>query len=106
MPPRRNKNINDVYDRIMARIEERLDQFVDQFADRMNDIMNPRRRWDRNGRRRDEDEEYPFVDNFQNFIEEENNMSFSGVVLEEESMPVYDTDIDVIEEEEGFVRKG
>ncbi|GJV66284.1 hypothetical protein Tco_1477112, partial [Tanacetum coccineum] len=38
----------------------------------------------------------------------ENNVSFSGVVLGvEESMPVYDTDIeDVIEEEEGFVGKG
>ncbi|GKC05453.1 hypothetical protein Tco_0997063 [Tanacetum coccineum] len=57
----------------------------------------------------DEEDEYPFVDNYQNFQEEENNVSFSGVVLgiEEESMPVYDTDIeDVIKEEEGFVRKG
>ncbi|GJW31079.1 reverse transcriptase domain-containing protein [Tanacetum coccineum] len=38
----------------------------------------------------------------------ENNVSFSGVVLgvEEESMPVYAIDIeDVIEEEEGFIRK-
>ncbi|GJZ14555.1 hypothetical protein Tco_0550232, partial [Tanacetum coccineum] len=57
----------------------------------------------------DEKEEYPFVDNYLNFQEDENNVPFSGVVLgvEEESMPVYDTDIeDVIEEEEGFVRKG
>nr|GEX55698.1 hypothetical protein [Tanacetum cinerariifolium] len=41
--------------------------------------------------------------------EDENNVSFLGVVLgvEEEWMPVYDTDTeDVIEEEEGFVRKG
>ncbi|GJS75417.1 hypothetical protein Tco_0725298 [Tanacetum coccineum] len=69
----------------------------------------------------DEEEEYPyeeeilcgdvgkgFVDNYPNFQEEENNVSFSGVVLgvEEESMPVYDTDIeDVIEEEERFVGK-
>ncbi|GJW90239.1 hypothetical protein Tco_0167792 [Tanacetum coccineum] len=151
MLPRRNKNINDVYEqefeqRIMARMAERLNQFVDQLADRMNDMMNPRRRGDRNGRRSegeesgnsffegdssssaeqpdrprtlfvepiiwdigDEKEEYPFVENFQNFQEEKNNVSFMGVVLgvEEESMPVYDTDIeDVIEEEEGFVRKG
>ncbi|GJR34081.1 hypothetical protein Tco_1209765 [Tanacetum coccineum] len=50
-----------------------------------------------------------FVDNYLNFQEDENNMSFSGVVLgvKVESMPVYDTDIeDVIEEEEGFVGKG
>ncbi|GJT63653.1 hypothetical protein Tco_1015133 [Tanacetum coccineum] len=49
-----------------------------------------------------------FVDNYLNFQEDENNVSFSGVVLgvEEESMLVYDTDIeDVIKEEEGFVRK-
>ncbi|GJV40950.1 hypothetical protein Tco_1419390 [Tanacetum coccineum] len=44
-----------------------------------------------------------FVDNYLNFQEEENNESFC---VEEESMPVYDTDIeDVIEEEEGFVEK-
>nr|GEV25744.1 reverse transcriptase domain-containing protein [Tanacetum cinerariifolium] len=48
MPPNRNNNIYDVYERIMARMEERLDQFVDQFANRMNDMMNPRRRGDRN----------------------------------------------------------
>ncbi|GJT47076.1 hypothetical protein Tco_0955791, partial [Tanacetum coccineum] len=57
----------------------------------------------------DEKEEYPFVDNYLNFQEDENNVPFSSVVLgvEEESMPIYDTDIeDVIEEEEGFVRKG
>ncbi|GKB84673.1 hypothetical protein Tco_0956945 [Tanacetum coccineum] len=56
----------------------------------------------------DEEDEYPFVDNYQNFQEEENSVSFLGVVLgvEEESMPVYDTDIeDLIEEEEGFVGK-
>ncbi|GJZ54265.1 putative reverse transcriptase domain-containing protein [Tanacetum coccineum] len=28
MPPRRTRNINDVYERIMARMDERLDQFV------------------------------------------------------------------------------
>ncbi|GKB22893.1 hypothetical protein Tco_0862294 [Tanacetum coccineum] len=44
-----------------------------------------------------------FVDNYPNFQEGENNVSFSGVVLrvEEESMSVYDTDIeDVTEKEE------
>ncbi|GJT98979.1 serine/threonine-protein kinase aurora-2 [Tanacetum coccineum] len=57
----------------------------------------------------DKEEEYHFVNNYQNFQEEENNVSFLGVMLgvEEESMPVYDTDIEVfIEEKEGFVRKG
>ncbi|GJW05525.1 hypothetical protein Tco_1564381 [Tanacetum coccineum] len=129
MPPRRNRDINDVYDRIMARMEERLDQFVDQFVDRMNDMMNPRRRGDRDGRRVDgvsdddyeeapvfDDDQYEdviekeegFVDNYPNFQKDETNVSFSGVVLgvEEESMPVYDTDInDVIVDEEGFVGK-
>nr|GEU39397.1 hypothetical protein [Tanacetum cinerariifolium] len=48
-----------------------------------------------------------FVDNYQNFQEEENNVSFSGVVLEEEPMPIYDTDIeDVIEVQEEFFRQG
>ncbi|GJZ65703.1 zf-CCHC domain-containing protein, partial [Tanacetum coccineum] len=44
-----------------------------------------------------------FVDNYPNFQEDGNNFSFSSVVLrvEEESMPVYDTDI-----EEVFVGKG
>ncbi|GJY74310.1 hypothetical protein Tco_0478741, partial [Tanacetum coccineum] len=49
-----------------------------------------------------------FVDKYLHFQEDENNVSFSGVVLgvEEESVPVYDTDIeDVNEEEEGFVKK-
>ncbi|GJU57839.1 nodulin MtN21 /EamA-like transporter family protein [Tanacetum coccineum] len=148
MPPRRNRNINDVYYRITARMEERLDQFVDQFVNRMNDMMNPKRREDRNGRRSEgeeseylffegdgssdewgdygvtgngyegppvfDDDQYEeeivsgdvgkgFVDNYLNFQEDENNVSFSGVVLgvEEESMPVYDTDIeDVIDGEE------
>ncbi|GJS01784.1 hypothetical protein Tco_0318292 [Tanacetum coccineum] len=50
-----------------------------------------------------------FVDNYPNFQDDENNVSFSGVFLcvEEESMSVYDTDIeDVTEEKEGFVGKG
>ncbi|GJX72404.1 hypothetical protein Tco_0309575 [Tanacetum coccineum] len=53
-------------------------------------------------------EEEGFVDNYSNFQRDETNVSFSGVVLgvEEESMPVYDTDIEDAIEEEGFVRKG
>nr|GFB05772.1 putative reverse transcriptase domain-containing protein [Tanacetum cinerariifolium] len=51
MPPKRNNNIYDVYECIMARIEERLDQFVDQFTNQVNDMMNPRRRGGRNSRR-------------------------------------------------------
>ncbi|GJY55223.1 hypothetical protein Tco_0446887 [Tanacetum coccineum] len=54
------------------------------------------------------EEEEGFVDNYPNFQKDETNVSFSGVVLgvEEESMPVYDTDIeDAIEDEEGFVGK-
>ncbi|GKG51804.1 hypothetical protein Tco_0544442, partial [Tanacetum coccineum] len=56
MPPRRTRNINDVYERIMARMDERLDQFVDQFSNRMNDMMNLRRCGDRNGRRSEDEE--------------------------------------------------
>nr|GEY28416.1 putative reverse transcriptase domain-containing protein [Tanacetum cinerariifolium] len=51
MPPKRNNNIYDVYERIVAIMDERLDQFVDQFANRMNDMMNPKRRGYRNSRR-------------------------------------------------------
>ncbi|GJV65515.1 hypothetical protein Tco_1476343 [Tanacetum coccineum] len=57
---------------------------------------------------RDVEEGYPFVDNYQNFQEEANNVSFPNVVLgvEEESMPFYNTDIeDVIEKKERFVEK-
>nr|GEV50189.1 hypothetical protein [Tanacetum cinerariifolium] len=56
MPPKRNNNIYDVYERIMAIMEERLDQFVDQFANRMNDMMNPKRHGDRNSRRSEGEE--------------------------------------------------
>ncbi|GJY47764.1 hypothetical protein Tco_0437720 [Tanacetum coccineum] len=123
MPPRRTRNINDVYERIMARMDERLDQFVDQFSNRMNDMMNLRRCGDRNGRR-SEDEELgnPF---FKGDCSSSNELGDHGVAgddyegapvfddgyeeapifdddqFEEESMPVYDTDIeDVIGEEE------
>ncbi|GJU61934.1 hypothetical protein Tco_1243769 [Tanacetum coccineum] len=129
MPPRRTKNINDVYECIMARMEEQLDQFVDQFANRMNDMMNLRRCKDRNGRRsKDEELGNPF---FEGDCSSSNEWGDYGVAsddyegapvfdddykeapvfnddqFEEELMPVYDTDIeDVIEEEEGFVGKG
>nr|GEU29858.1 hypothetical protein [Tanacetum cinerariifolium] len=63
MPPRRNNNIYDVYERIMARMEERLYQFVDQFANLMNDMMNPRGRGDRNGQiSKGEESENPFFE--------------------------------------------
>ncbi|GJU98206.1 hypothetical protein Tco_1327477 [Tanacetum coccineum] len=55
MPPRRNRDINDIYEqeleqRIMERMDERFNQIVDQLANRMNDMMNPKRRRDRNSR--------------------------------------------------------
>ncbi|GKB36756.1 hypothetical protein Tco_0881698 [Tanacetum coccineum] len=95
----------------------------------MNDMMNPRRRGDRNGRR-SEDEELgnPFFEGDCSSSNEwgdygmagddyegapifdddyEEALVFDDEQYEEESMPVYDTDIeDVIEEEEGFVGKG
>ncbi|GJU97581.1 hypothetical protein Tco_1326852 [Tanacetum coccineum] len=93
MPPRRTRNINDVYERIMARMDERLDQFVDQFSNRMNDMMNLRRCGDRNG------DDYEGAPVFDDGYEEA--PIFDDDQFEEESMPVYDTDIeDVISEEE------
>ncbi|GKD38621.1 hypothetical protein Tco_1258828 [Tanacetum coccineum] len=95
----------------------------------MNDMMNPRRRGDCNSQRNDgvtdddyeeaPDDQYEeeimsgdvgkgFVDNYPNFQKDETNVSFLGVVLgvEEESMLVFDTDIeDAIEDEKGFVGK-
>ncbi|GKE57771.1 hypothetical protein Tco_1496956 [Tanacetum coccineum] len=82
----------------------------------MNDMINLRRRKDRNSKRnKGEESGNPFFegDDSSLFVEpedwkNENNVSFSGVVLgvEEESMPVYDIEIeDVIEDEEGFVGK-
>ncbi|GJV59418.1 hypothetical protein Tco_1465518 [Tanacetum coccineum] len=114
--PKRTRNINDVYERIMARMDERLDQFVDQFSNRMNDMMNLRRCGDRNGQR-SEDEELgnPF---FEGDCSSSNELGDHGVAgddyegapvfddgyeeapifdddqFEEESMPVYDTDIE------------
>ncbi|GKC52726.1 hypothetical protein Tco_1075471, partial [Tanacetum coccineum] len=64
MPPRRNMNINDVYEQefewhIMERIEERLHQFFDQLADQIIDMMNPRRH---DGVADDDDEGAPIFD--------------------------------------------
>ncbi|GJV96553.1 hypothetical protein Tco_1548130 [Tanacetum coccineum] len=99
MPPRRTRNISDVYERIMERMKERLDQFVDQFANRMNDMMNLRRYYGVAG---DDYEGAPVFDD-----DYEEAPVFDDDQFEEESMPVYDTDIeDVIEEEEGFFGKG
>nr|GEY34888.1 hypothetical protein [Tanacetum cinerariifolium] len=61
-----------------------------------------------------EKEEYPFVNKYLSFlkepivlVEEESCLIYDIDNEKEISMPVYDTDIeDVIEEEEGFVRKG
>ncbi|GJW82726.1 hypothetical protein Tco_0155871 [Tanacetum coccineum] len=129
MPPRRTRNINDVYECIMARMEKRLNQVVDQFANRMNDMMNLRRCKDRNGQRSEDDElgnmffegdcsssnewgDYGVAgDNYEGasvFDDDyEEAPVFDGDQFKEESMSVYDTDIeDVIEEEEGFVGKG
>ncbi|GJS42787.1 hypothetical protein Tco_0567830 [Tanacetum coccineum] len=68
----------------------------------MNDMMNLRRCKDRNGRRSEAEElGNPF---FEGDCSSSNEWGDYGVA---ESMPVYDTDIkDVIEEEEGFVGKG
>ncbi|GJZ45485.1 hypothetical protein Tco_0593081 [Tanacetum coccineum] len=62
----------------------------------------------------DEEEEYPFVNKYPSFqeepivlVEEKSCPVYDTDNKEEESMPIYDTDIeDVIEEEEGFFRKG
>ncbi|GKC08694.1 hypothetical protein Tco_1000304 [Tanacetum coccineum] len=61
----------------------------------------------------DEEDEYSFVNEYPSFqeepivlVKEESCPVYDTDNEEEESMPVYDTDIeDVIEDEEGFVRK-
>ncbi|GKC36921.1 hypothetical protein Tco_1049305, partial [Tanacetum coccineum] len=106
MPPKRNRNINDAYERIMARMEERLDQFVDQFANRMNDMMNPRRRGDRNGRRNEGEElEYSFFEGDCSSFDEWGDYGMADDNYEE--APIFNDDQyeDVIKEEEGFVDK-
>ncbi|GKE20597.1 hypothetical protein Tco_1432109, partial [Tanacetum coccineum] len=104
----------------MVRMDERLDQFFDQLTNRMNDMMNPRRRGGRNGSSSEgEESENPFFKgDSSSFLVEHEEWKDDGVSdddyeeapvfdddqFEKESMPVYDTDIeDVIEEEEGFV---
>ncbi|GJS69041.1 hypothetical protein Tco_0701882 [Tanacetum coccineum] len=111
MPPRRNRDINDIYEqeleqRFMARMDERFNQIVDQLANRINDMMNPRRRRDHNSRGI-EGVGKGFVGSYPNFQEDENNVSFSGVVLGvEELMLVYGTDIeDVIKKKKDLSGK-
>nr|GFA40538.1 hypothetical protein [Tanacetum cinerariifolium] len=87
MPPRRNKNIFDVYERIMARMEESANQ--------MNDMMNLRRRGDRNGWRSEgEESENPFFegDGSSLFVERE-EWEDDGVADDDyEEGPVFDDD--------------
>ncbi|GKB56997.1 hypothetical protein Tco_0913183 [Tanacetum coccineum] len=91
MPPRRTRNINDAYERIMARMEERLDQFVDRFANRMNDIMNLTRCKDHNGRRsKDEELGNPF---FKGDCSSSNEWGDYGVTGDDyEGAPIFDDD--------------
>nr|GEV29897.1 hypothetical protein [Tanacetum cinerariifolium]GEX79414.1 hypothetical protein [Tanacetum cinerariifolium] len=70
--------------------------------------------WDIGDEIRDEEVEYPFVNKYPSFQEEiivlvgeKSCLVYDTDNKEEESMPVYDTSIeDVIEDEEGFVGKG
>ncbi|GJW53312.1 retrovirus-related pol polyprotein from transposon TNT 1-94 [Tanacetum coccineum] len=70
--------------------------------------------WDDGSDTGDEEEEYPFINDYPSFkkepimfMEDESYPIYDTNNEEEESMPVYDTDIeDVSEEEEGFVGKG
>nr|GEY04932.1 hypothetical protein [Tanacetum cinerariifolium] len=110
MPLKRHNNTYDVYERIMARMKERLYEFVDRFSNQKNDMMNPRRRGDRNGQRSEgEESENLFfeVDGSSLFVEREeweddgvaNDDYEEGPVFdndqyEEESMPVYDNNIE------------
>ncbi|GKC97136.1 hypothetical protein Tco_1167411 [Tanacetum coccineum] len=95
MPPRRTRNINDVYERIIARMKKRLDQFVNQFDNRINDMMNLRRREDRNGRRNERKESgNPFFegDDSSLFAEPE-EWEGDGVADDDyEEAPVFDND--------------
>nr|GFC73144.1 putative reverse transcriptase domain-containing protein [Tanacetum cinerariifolium] len=95
MPPKRNNNIYDVYERIMAIMEERLDQFVDQFANRMNDMMNPKRRGDRNSQRSEgEESENSFFegDGSSLFVEREEWEDDRVTDDDYEEGPVFDDD--------------
>ncbi|GJS69123.1 hypothetical protein Tco_0701964 [Tanacetum coccineum] len=105
MPPRRTRNINDVYECIMARMEEQLDQ-----SKQDEELGNPlfegdcssSNEWGDYGVASDDYEGAPVFDD-----DYKEAPVFNDDQFEEELMPVYDTDIkDFIEEEEGFVRKG
>ncbi|GJZ06486.1 hypothetical protein Tco_0540279 [Tanacetum coccineum] len=102
MPPRRNRDINDIYEQeleqhIIARMDEQFDQFIDQFGD-----YSSFNEWEDYGMASDN---YERVTIFNDDYEEV--PLFNDDQFEEESMPVFNTDIkDVIEEEEGFVGKG
>ncbi|GJT69302.1 hypothetical protein Tco_1028588 [Tanacetum coccineum] len=132
MPARRNRDINDIYEQEL----EQQDVGINSRRSKGEESENPffkgdgsslfveHKEWEDDGVSDDDyeealvfdvdqykdviKEEEGFIDNYLNFQKDETNVSFSGVVLgvEEESMPVYDTDIeDVIEDEEGFVRE-
>ncbi|GJZ43779.1 hypothetical protein Tco_0591034 [Tanacetum coccineum] len=68
MPLRRARNINDVYERIMARMEERLDQFVDGSS-----LFAEPKEWEDDGMADDDYEEASVFDDdqYKDVIEEE-----------------------------------
>ncbi|GKB83810.1 reverse transcriptase [Tanacetum coccineum] len=103
MPPRRTRNINDVYERIMARMKERLDQFNEELGNPFFEgDCSSSNEWGDYDVAGDDYEGAPVFDD-----DYEEAPVFNDDQFEEESMPVYDTDIeDVIEEEEEFVGKG
>nr|GEU73055.1 hypothetical protein [Tanacetum cinerariifolium] len=95
MPPKRNNNIYDVYEHIMAIMDGRLDQFVDQFANQMNDMMNPKRREDRNSWRSEgEESENSFFegDGSSLFVEREDWEDDRVTDDDYEEGPVFDDD--------------
>nr|GEV14642.1 putative reverse transcriptase domain-containing protein [Tanacetum cinerariifolium] len=95
MPPKRNNNIYDVYERIMAIMVDRLDQFGDKFANRMNDMMNPRRRGDHHvWRSEGEESENPFFkgDDSSLFVERKECEDDRLANDDYEEGPVFDDD--------------
>nr|GEY34734.1 hypothetical protein [Tanacetum cinerariifolium] len=95
MPPKRNNNIYDVYERIMAIMVDRLDQFSDKFANRMNDMMNPRRRGDHHvWRSEGKESENPFFkgDDSSLFVEREECEDDRVANDDYEEGPVFDDD--------------
>ncbi|GJU22121.1 hypothetical protein Tco_1155463 [Tanacetum coccineum] len=91
MPLMRNMNINDVYERIMARMGERLDQFGDGSS-----FFAEPEEWEDDGVADDDykeaqvfdkdqyedviEDEKGFIDNYPNFQGDANNVLCSGVV--------------------------